>query len=368
MGRSIGPAQMEAIARGAAVLGSGGGGDPYIGCLLAQLAMSQHGPVELIGLEELDDADLIIPVAGMGSPAVGIEKLEQGEELVRAFQTLERHLGRKARAVMSIEAGGGNSTAPFLVATALRLPLVDCDAMGRAFPELQMVTCSLYGISATPMAMADEWGNSLILNCVSNAWTERLARAATIEMGCISHTALYPMTGRQLKEAAVPGTITLCERIGLAITSARHEGRSAVAAVAEMTKGFALFTGKVADVRRATVTGFARGEAQLEGIGASAGQVCQVLFQNEFLVARTPERVLCSTPDLIVMLDGETGQPVTTEALRYGYRVSLLGLPCNDRWRTAGGLALAGPRYFGYDFDYLPVERANSAAPDTERG
>jgi DUF917 family protein len=350
--RKITPADMEDIAVGAAVLGTGGGGDPYIGKLLAQQAMEQFGPVELISLDELGDDDLIIPSAGMGAPTVGVEKLQRGDELVRAFQKLEQYLGRKATAVMPIEVGGGNSTAPFRVAAALGLPLVDCDAMGRAFPELQMVTCTLYGISATPLAMADEKGNSLVLNCVTNQWTERLARTATIEMGCTAHMALCAMSGKQLKEAAVPATITLCETIGQAIRSARHQGRSAVEAVAAVTGGFELFRGKVTDVRRATVTGFARGEAVLEG----PGETCQVSFQNEHLVARTADRVLCTTPDLIVMLDAETGQPVTTEALRYGFRVALLGLPCDRRWRTPEGLALVGPGYFGYDIEYRPVE------------
>jgi DUF917 family protein len=360
MGRSITSAQLEDIAVGAAVLGSGGGGDPYIGKLLTQHAIERHGVVKVFGLDELDDDELVIPVAGMGAPTVGIEKLEQGEELVRAFQALEQYLGRRARAVMPIEAGGGNSTAPFLVAATLGLPLIDCDAMGRAFPELQMVTCGLYGISATPMAMADERGNVLILNCISNQWTERLARAATIDMGCVSHIALYSMTGRQLKQAVIPGTISLCESIGQAIRQARYDNQSATAAVAELTDGVELFRGRVVDVQRATVTGFARGHARLEGLDAWADQACMVVkFQNEYLVAQVGERVVCATPDLIVMLDAETGQPVTTEALRYGFRIAVIGIPCDWRWRTPEALALIGPRYFGYDFDYAPVEEIN---------
>ena len=35
--------------------------------------------------------------------------------------------------------------------------------MGRAFPELQMVTFTIGGMSATPMALTDEKGNSVHL-------------------------------------------------------------------------------------------------------------------------------------------------------------------------------------------------------------
>ena len=34
----------------------------------------------------------------------------------------------------------------------------------------------------------------------------------------------------------------------------------------------------------------------------------------------------------------------------------VLGLPRNARWRTAGGLAFIGVRYFGDDVDYAPVQ------------
>ena len=105
---------------------------------------------------------------------------------------------------MSCEAGGLNSTTPFIVAAELGIPLVDADMMGRAFPELQMCTPTLYGVTATPMAIADEKGNSAILNTIGNKWTETFARTLTIDMGCSAMIALYPMTGKQVKESRRP--------------------------------------------------------------------------------------------------------------------------------------------------------------------
>ncbi len=43
--RMITVADMEDIAIGGRVLGTGGGGDPYIGKLMAQQANRQYGPV-----------------------------------------------------------------------------------------------------------------------------------------------------------------------------------------------------------------------------------------------------------------------------------------------------------------------------------
>ena len=56
------------------------------------------------------------------------------------------------------------------------------------------------------------------------------------------------------------------------------------------------------------------------------------------------------------MLDAETGEPITTEGLRYGFRVAVVALPCDIRWRSEAGLRLVGPEYFGYDIPYLPIE------------
>jgi DUF917 family protein len=265
-------------------------------------------------------------------------------------------LGRKIDATMSAEAGGANSTVPFIVAARLGLPLVDADGMGRAFPEIQMVTFTLHGISATPMAMADEKGNSTILHTIDNRWTETFARSITIDMGCTAMIALFPSTGKQIKEAAVPGTISLAEKIGRTIREAREQGEDIIPAVLRVTGGYQVFRGKVIDVHRRTETGFARGEANMEGIDEHAGSSLTIRFQNEYLVARRGKETIVTTPDLITILDAETGEPITTEGMRYGFRVVVLGLPCNPKWRTPAGLDLVGPRYFGYDIDYVPVE------------
>lgn len=360
--RKITAADMEEMALGAAVLGTGGGGDPYVGKLIAIQAIKAHGPVTMIEVDELDDDALVVTCGMIGAPTVMVEKIPRGDEIIRAVKALEAHLGRKVTAIMSIEAGGVNSTVPFAVAAILGLPIVDADGMGRAFPEIQMVTMSIYGIQATPFTLADDKGNTMVIETTNNLWTERFARTATVEMGCSAMDACYAMTGKQLKQAAIPGTMTLTQEIGQALKRANKEKADPIAALLAITGGFRLFRGKVNDVRRATVKGFARGEAVIEGVGPFAGQTCRVQFQNEHMVAMTEQGILASTPDLITVLDAESGEPITTEGLRYGFRVEVLGIPCNERWRTPKGLELVGPGYFGYDFPFVPVEVRNREA------
>jgi DUF917 family protein len=174
---------LEEIALGATVLGTGGGGDPTLGKLMAQQAVARHGPVQLLPLDEVPDDGWIIPTAMMGAPTVLVEKIPSGTEVLDAYRMLERRLQCKAVATVSAEAGGVNSMIPMVVAASLGVPLVDADGMGRAFPEIQMVVPTLHGVSATPMAIADEKGNQVLLETPDNFWTERLARTVTIQMG-----------------------------------------------------------------------------------------------------------------------------------------------------------------------------------------
>ncbi len=344
---------VEDIAIGAAVLGTGGGGDPYIGKLMAIDAISEHGPIKLLSPDEVNDDDLVIPTAMMGAPTVIIEKIPRGDEALEAFRILERRFGKKAVATMSIEAGGINSTIPLAVAARLGVPVVDCDGMGRAFPEIQMVVPHLYGVKATPMIIVDEKGNLVMLDTIDNTWTERISRAATVVMGGSTVIALYTMTGKQIKEATVHGSITMAETIGRIL---RENKKNPIQAMLEYVKGYEIFKGKIVDVMRRTVAGFARGEARLEGIDEYSGHELLIRFQNENLVAIRDGEIVASVPDLITVLEAETGQPITTEGLRYGYRAVVVGIPCNPKWRTPKALEVVGPRYFGYDIDYIPIE------------
>ncbi|WP_344236527.1 DUF917 domain-containing protein [Kribbella hippodromi] len=343
--------ELGALARGAAVLGTGGGGDPHIGRLLARQALKEHGAVEVVAVGDLPDDACVLPVAMMGAPTVMVEKLPSADQISIAVQTLAKYVGKTPTHLACIEAGGVNSTVPVIAAAQLGLPLVDGDGMGRAFPELQMVLPTLAGIEATPMAIVDEKGNRGVFDTVTNEWAERLARSATVDMGCSAIVSLYAMTGAEVRESFVAGTLSKCVAIGEAIERAQQLHTDPVAAVVDELGGRLLHVGKVVDVQRRTTTGFARGDAAVDGLDASQGRLMVLRFQNEHLVAELDGTAVATTPDLIIVLDTESGEPITTESLRYGHRVSVLAAPSDERWHSPAGIDLVGPRYFGYDLD-----------------
>jgi len=343
---------LNAIALGGAVLGSGGGGDPYVGRLMTQQSIEKSGGVKVIDIESLPDDALILPIAMMGAPTVMVEKFPSGNEFAQLIPMIEKMLTKPVSAILCAEAGGLNSTIPFVAASKLGLPIIDGDAMGRAFPELQMVTFTLGGISATPMAMVDEKGNGCTFDTISNVWTEKLARAITIQMGGSAMCSLYPVTAKQCKDYLIRGSLSLIHHIGNIIE--KHSFNAYQLLVKELN-GKHLFQGRVRDVERRSEGGWNRGIVKLEGTGEFVNRDAKIDFQNEFLVAMEGDTVLATTPDLICVFDANTGVPVTAETIKYGLAVNVLGLPCDPIWRSEKALDIIGPRYFKYDIDYQPL-------------
>ena len=356
--RKIGIPEIEDIATGAALLGAGGGGDPYVGKLVAIGAVQECGPVTLLDPEEVPDDALVVPIAMMGAPTVLAEKAIGGNEYKKLFDMVSKFFGREIYAFMPIEAGGVNSMLPIAAAARLNMPMVDVDGMGRAFPELQMVTFTIGGIKATPMALVDEKGNSCIFETITNKWTEELARAVTMSCGGSVSVSLYPMTGAQMKAYSVKNIVTRSQKLGEAIRTVKNcaDDVTPEEHFLQFSEGYKLFKGKIADVLRETRGAFNFGKVMLEGIGECKGHQAYVEFQNENLTATVDGEILATTPDLICLVDTETFTPVTTDALKYGKRVLVIGLKCFEMWRTPAGIDLVGPRYFGCDTDYIPLE------------
>ncbi|MGP7998592.1 MAG: DUF917 domain-containing protein [Streptosporangiaceae bacterium] len=358
MKRLLDPDALRALARGCAVLGAGGGGDTYLSLLQALQATEDYGPAQLVDVDELPDDALIMPCGGIGAPTVSIEKIENGDEGERLRDHLQFLTGRPVAALMASEIGGGNGVLPVTWAARMGLPVVDADGMGRAFPEVPQVTMQLAGISPSPAVMTDERGNLVLFQAISGHWMERLERAAAVEFGGAASSTEFTLTAAQARTATVRNSVSLAIRIGTAVLAA---AASPVDALIAEIGAFRLSGGKVSDVERHTTSGFVRGSVVIEGLGPDAGRLIRLELQNENLVALERGHVLASVPDLISVLDSETADAIATERVKYGQRVVVIAFGCDPIWRTERGIALTGPRAFGYDFDYQPVEELAGA-------
>ena len=354
---TIGEQELIDLSVGCTVLAGGGGGDPRVGLMMGLHAIRQNGPVRMIDLDDLDPGDLIVPGGMIGAPTVMVEKIPNGRECFAICETLEKRLGQPVKALMPLEMGGLNGVLPVAWSATMGLPMVDGDLMGRAFPELQMCTPHLYGIPAWPGVVVDERLQTLLFEPIDNVWFERLARTAVSTLGGCACSGLYPMTAEVAREPLIARTVSAAIRIGEVIRSSSDDPFQALDAEVEL---YPLITGKVVDVERRTAGGFVRGSAVIEGIEADRDRLVRIEFQNENLVALEDGEALATVPDIITLLDRHTARGIVTEQIRYGQRVVIAAFKAPAQWRTPAGLDVVGPRAFGYDLDYVPVEKRHA--------
>ncbi len=265
--RGVGPAEGRSdllpLAIGAALLGTGGGGNPYIGMLRTARTDAQGRERRVLPLEALLDDAWVGEVGGIGAPVVGVEKIEEGGECCRAMRAVEETAGVKMSALISAEIGGANSMEPIIAAAMAGLPVVDGDGMGRAFPEVQMTTFFIYGAKPAPAAIADEKGNVVVFqddgrHVLAGAFRPR-RRGRHGGRGRLRGRAdarrLRPPHRRA--RHGQPGAAASARPCSTPAPSTRTSS----SAIVETTGAKLFFTGKITDIQRELHGGFARGKA-----------------------------------------------------------------------------------------------------------
>jgi len=347
---------IEALAVGAWILGTGGGGSPYLGLLNMRRLYAERHRIELMSPLDLAEEDWVAVVSNMGAPLIGQERLADSRNIARAVEVQEALLGEKFRAVMSLEIGGGNGIQPLMAAAHLGLPVVDADTMGRAYPEAQMTSVAVGDLRPYPCVLYDPRGIEAVVTQVPSwKWMERVSRKICVEMGSIASTCKAPRTGHEVKEWGIHFTVTKAIGIGHRVRAAQRHHADPVAAILDEGKGKLLFRGKIVDVARRTTEGFLRGRAAIDGLDEDRGSRLEIAFQNEWVVAWRDEVPLAMSPDLICVLDTVSGEAFGTETIGYGRRVSVVALPAPPVFLTQKGLEHVGPRAFGYDLDFRSV-------------
>jgi DUF917 family protein len=354
--RTIEAEELEPLAIGAWILGAGGGGSPYLSYLNMRELYRQGKRVTLIDPMALDDDALVAVVSNMGAPLVGQERLGDPAFATKPVRMMEEFLKRRFDAVMSVEIGGGNALQPLLVAAMTGLPVVDGDAMGRAFPEAQMTSFAIGDLQMFPLTLADIRDNEVVVaRAASWKWMERISRKACTEVGSIAATCKAPRSGKEVKQWGILYTVAQAIGIGRAVLDARRRHADPIAAVLERESGKKLFRGKISDIERRTTEGFLRGSATIQGLDEDRGHEFRLEFQNEFAVGWRDGEPVVSVPEIICVMDTLSGEAIGTETIRYGQRVTVIVLPSPDVLKTAKGLQHVGPRAFGYDLDFNSV-------------
>lgn len=352
---------LDDLALGSVFLATGGGGDPHIPLLIAQQALDKYGPITLIAPDELANDALVVAIGGVGAPTVSLELIPSIDEASRTLLAFEKHIGREVDAVASFEIGGGNSLMPLVAAAPRNIPVIDGDGMGSALPEAQMMSYAIAGVKPTPAVACDYAGNECTFATSSTEVYERHIRAFAMAAGGMITTAEHPMTGEQLKHSVIPHTVSFSVELGKTLRENRGQVSQLVRPLEQVFANSIygscrlIYQGKVVDKATRIIGGYDIGEATIQSFDG-LGQNLQVNIKNEYLLARIGEKVAASVPDLIVIVDYETGTPINAERLRYGHRVAVFAIGCPEFYRSKDALKVVSPRCFGFDLDYVPLE------------
>ncbi|KAK7951559.1 uncharacterized protein PG986_007287 [Apiospora aurea] len=393
---------VEWIATGCYILGTGGGGSPYAHMMRLRQMIRDGAVVRVVSPDDLPDDAQVGCGGGAGSPTVGLEKLE-GDAMLQAQEALYKaYPGRRATHMISVEIGGGNGLQSMVLGISgpggMDLPAVDGDWMGRALPTKWQTTPVVFNERSpiwSPIAVTDGNGNTIVMpEAKSDMHVERIIRAALSQMGSAIAMADPPVTGAECRRWAVEHTISQSWRIGRAVAKARAMSR--VDNVAETIleecggpgAGQVLFKGKIVGVERTLRMGHVYGECiiegadvaeEVEGSGAGAAPparssqmfegLIKIPFKNENIAAIRFTRskaggetadvegeVLGVAPDLITVIDAQNGEAIGTPEYRYGLLVIVLGITASEKWTTERGIEIGGPKGFGMEhLTYKPL-------------
>jgi len=354
-------------------MGAGGGGRPSRGLKLLLDQLEAGREIQWVDVDSLPDEAWTATVAGLGGRGGGGGTEEELAELgcveqkydalglmVAAVQALEDAAGIKMEAIVPGEIGGSNVPAPIVAALELGLPVVDGDyAGGRAIPELPQTIPEVRGVPVCPLSFVTRWGDTLILkDTVSTAMADRIGRMMCVAAYGGVGISWYLMQIKDVKEMLAAGTLTQALHVGQAIREARENGADPVAEAVKAVDGWLLFEGELISTEIADEESYAfgLGSHRLKGLGSHEGHTFKIWYKNEYHVSWRDGQPFVTSPDSLIMVHLKTGEPATSYDFAVGDQVAVIGRKAHPVHRTEKGVELLGPRHFGFDLDYVPIE------------
>jgi DUF917 family protein len=327
--------------------------------------------IEIVDVDYVNDDDWVACPYYSGTIAPPTPEIEEmrtrfpwdyfERELAEGLALLEDHMGVKFKAAVPFELGGVNTPAPIDAAVKHGIPCVDGDYSGRAVPEICQNTVCAKGFSMAPMALIDWFGNKAIVPHVINyEMGERISKALSeVAWGRLGNVA-FPLKGSDFHDAIIPGTLSKSYEVGKVIRTARESGDDPAEKIVEKVGGWILFRGEVIDKHWENREGYMWGETTIKGECCQAlgpgGDLLKVWFKNENHVTWLDEKYWITSPDIIEIIDQKSGEPITNTDIKKGDSVSVIGMKSPDLFRSPEGLEVLGPRHFGFNIDYKPIE------------
>lgn len=307
---------VDALAAGCELLGSGGGGSTAAARLILAHHLTDRPPVRLA--MRPDPAAPVVCVGAVGAAALMLEHLPSPYAFTHAVATLARH-GTPPEAVLPLEVGGVNGLLAVLTAAALDLPLLDADPIGRAYTRLHRTVLAAHA-PPTVMAFSSPTGESALFEAPDAAALERMIRSILPSVGGWGAVAYAVGKARDVRAHAVRATVSRALSLGAALRRAMAGqpatllGRPDIASV---------FDGAVVDVTRRPGIEMG-GAASLRH--ARLPRVARLDFANEYVAVYDAGELVACAPDIICVLDEDDWRPVPVDRIARGRRVRILAI------------------------------------------
>jgi len=361
--------EIEDFIRGCTFMGTGGGGDPKDGIAWLQGVRDDDLEISWVDHSEIPDEAWTVCPFLMGSIAPLTEETQKKmqrlgltRDAYKSIQAecvslLEDHMGVKVDAIVAIELGGSNTAGAVGAAARLGIAAVDGDYTGRAIPEVPQTTPYLAGLPLWPISSVDKYGNlAVIKESTGYEMAERIGKFIAAASFGLAGQAGFLFKGKEMKKVVIPGTLTKCLEIGRSIRTSREAGQDPVKAIVRDLNGWLLFEGEVSKKEWEDNEGYYWGTHTFEGHEAFKGSEYKIWFKNENHMSWLDGRAHVSSPDMIIVVDRETGEPFMNADLAEGHRVAVVGLRAIEQFRSEKGLGILGPGHFGFDPTYTPIE------------
>jgi DUF917 family protein len=353
---------------GSAYLGTGGGGLLDVGWKNIEKALADGREFKLIDVSEMGDDDYASVPYEIGTlakiPPSEREKFKDlptapGLPTSAAYKALADFMGKTFTSVIVGELGPESTASALICAADMKLFTLDADVCGRAAPQVQQHSVRVSGHSLLPAGAATTFGDEIILKKVAVPEREEEIFRVLAEANIWIGVSDAPIPGHIAKQEGVlvTGSVSLCLKVGAAYREACDAKGDAIGAARDAANGYTLFEGTITKIDQADKGGFLVGGVTLAGTGANDGMTCRIDYKNENMVARIDDQVIATVPDLITLVDKQSGLPPGNPNFESGQEMVVLGFKCPDIWRTAAGLEVFSPQHFGFKVDYVPIEK-----------
>jgi len=323
---------LKDVAIGSAILGSGGGGPVKLGFDIANTITSTIKEagldnVKVINIDELNDDDLIVCYAAMGSEDMGDTETVVPEN-PKFIDFIKKDLVSNIVGIMPLETGAVNSLLPFKIASSMQLPIVDVDMCGRAVPTLDLTGISLCSESDQKfqfycLTRDDDY----ISIYTTPKKAERFFRSICADTGIIS-TFMYPASVGLIKKVCNRNSLTISAKIG---HWARENIKSAsdIGSLLDYIKEFSPYheaeiiaQGEIIENKKINKNGFMYSKILLADTFNS--NIIELRAMNEFYELLINNKKLAAFPDIISVFNNLTHMPITSDECKINHSITVV--------------------------------------------